>query len=189
MALTRARVVAGPEAFTQRVEAAIQVALTHPRDAQKLKDDVLSMRRRIEKEKGATSAWEVKQVPGGLIDIEFIAQYLMLLHGPQHPELFSTNATVALQRVKDAGFLDAGAADSLAEASKLYQGLTQLLRLAIDDAFRPADAPRGLAELLLRVGDAPDLSNLEALLADTQKRTREIFTSVVGEVAERPVSA
>ncbi len=189
MALTRARVVAGPEAFTQRVEAAIRVALTHPRDAQKLKDDVLSMRRRIEKEKGSTSPWEVKQVPGGLIDIEFIAQYLMLLHGPQHPELFSTNATLALQRVKDAGFLDAGAADALAEASKLYQGLTQLLRLAIDDAFRPAEAPRGLTELLLRVGDAPDLSNLEALLADTQKRTREIFTSVVGEVAERPVSA
>ncbi|MBG0803197.1 bifunctional [glutamine synthetase] adenylyltransferase/[glutamine synthetase]-adenylyl-L-tyrosine phosphorylase [Methylocystis sp. H4A] len=189
MALTRARVVAGPDAFTQRVEAAIRVALTRPRDAQKLKDDVLSMRRRIEKEKGSTSPWEVKQVPGGLIDIEFIAQYLMLLHGPQHPELFSTNATLALQRVKDAEFLDASAADALAEASKLYQGLTQLLRLAIDDAFRPADAPRGLTELLLRVGDAPDLSNLEALLADTQKRTREIFTSVVGEVAERPVSA
>ena len=41
MALTRARVVAGPEAFTQRVEAAIRAALTRPRDAQKLKDDVL----------------------------------------------------------------------------------------------------------------------------------------------------
>ena len=147
------------------------------------------MRRRLEKEKGSTSPWEVKQVAGGLIDIEFLAQYLMLLHGPQHPELFSTNTTVALQRVKDAGFLDAGAAEALTEASKLYQGLTQLLRLSIDDDFRPADAPRGLAELLLRVGDAPDLSNLEALLADTQKRTREIFTSVVGEVAERPVSA
>ena len=103
MALTRARVVAGPEAFAQSVEAAIRAALTRPRDAQKLKDDVLSMRRRIEKEKGATSPWEVKQVPGGLIDVEFVAQYLMLLHGPQHPELFSTNTTVALQRVKDAG--------------------------------------------------------------------------------------
>ncbi|MGD9657490.1 MAG: bifunctional [glutamine synthetase] adenylyltransferase/[glutamine synthetase]-adenylyl-L-tyrosine phosphorylase [Methylocystis sp.] len=189
MALTRARVIAGPQAFAHRVEAAIRTALTTPRDPQKLKDDVLSMRRRIEKEKGSGSPWEVKQVPGGLIDIEFIAQYLMLLHGPQHPELFSTTATLALQHLKDAGLLDAGRAEALSEASKLYQGLTQLMRLAVDDAFRPADAPRGLTELLLRVGDAPDLSNLEALLADTQKRTREIFTSVVGEIAERPVSA
>jgi glutamate-ammonia-ligase adenylyltransferase len=112
----------------------------------------------------------------------------MLRHGPQHPELFSTTATVALEHLKDAGFLDSGAAGALAEASRLYQGLTQLMRLAVSETFRPADAPRGLTELLLRVGDAPDLSNLEALLADTQKRTREIFTSVVGEVAERPVS-
>jgi glutamate-ammonia-ligase adenylyltransferase len=188
MALTRARVIAGPEAFANRVEATIRAALMTPRDPQKLKDDVLSMRRRIEKEKGSGSPWEVKQVPGGLVDIEFIAQYLMLRHGPQHPELFSTTATVALEHLKDAGFLDSGAAGALAEASRLYQGLTQLMRLAVSEAFRPADAPRGLTELLLRVGDAPDLSNLEALLADTQKRTREIFTSVVGEVAERPVS-
>ncbi len=188
MALTRARVIAGPEAFANRVEATIRAALMTPRDPQKLKDDVLSMRRRIEKEKGSGSPWEVKQVPGGLVDIEFIAQYLMLRHGPQHPELFSTTATVALEHLKDAGFLDSGAAGALAEASRLYQGLTQLMRLAVSETFRPADAPRGLTELLLRVGDAPDLSNLEALLADTQKRTREIFTSVVGEVAERPVS-
>jgi glutamate-ammonia-ligase adenylyltransferase len=147
------------------------------------------MRLRIEKEKGSASPWEVKQVPGGLVDIEFIAQYLMLLHGPQNPALFSTTTTFALQLLLDAGFLDSGRAEALTEASKLYQGLTQLMRLAIDEAFRPADAPRGLTELLLRVGDAPDLSNLEALLDDAQKRTREIFTSVVGEVAERPVSA
>ena len=188
MALTRARVIAGPQAFANRVEAAIRAALTTPRDPQKLKDDVLSMRRRIEKGKGSRNPWEIKQVPGGLVDIEFIVQYLMLRHGPQHPELFSTTATLALERLKDAGALDAGRAQALAEASRLYQGLTQLMRLAVDDAFRPADAPRGLTELLLRVGDAPDLSNLEALLADTQKRTREIFTNVVGEAAERPVS-
>ncbi|MGD9544050.1 MAG: bifunctional [glutamine synthetase] adenylyltransferase/[glutamine synthetase]-adenylyl-L-tyrosine phosphorylase [Methylocystis sp.] len=189
MALTRARVVAAPEAFANRVAAEIRVALTRPRDPDKLKDDVLSMRRRLEKEKAPKSPWEVKQAPGGLIDIEFIAQYLLLLHGPQHPQLFSTTTAVALERLKDAGFLDAGAAEALANASKLYQGLTQLLRLAVDEAFRPADAPRGLTELLLRVGDAPDLSNLEALLADTQKRTREIFSNVVGEPAARPVSA
>ncbi len=189
MALTRARVVAGPADFAARVEAAIRAALIRPRDPQKLKDDVLSMRRRLEKEKGSTSPWEVKQVAGGLIDIEFLAQYLMLLHGAQHPEIFSTTTPMALQNLRDAGLLDAGAAETLMNASALYQGLTQLLRLSIDHEFRPADAPRGLAELLLRVGDSPDISNLEALLRDTQKKTREIFTSVVGEVAERPVSA
>jgi glutamate-ammonia-ligase adenylyltransferase len=58
-----------------------------------------------------------------------------------------------------------------------------MLRLSIDGVFRPADAPRGLTDLLLSIGDSPDLSHLEALLAETQKRTREIFTKVVGPVS------
>ncbi|MEF3366132.1 bifunctional [glutamine synthetase] adenylyltransferase/[glutamine synthetase]-adenylyl-L-tyrosine phosphorylase [Methylocystis sp. 9N] len=185
MALTRARVVAGPPDFVKKVEGAIRTALTRPRDPQKLKGDVLSMRQRLEKEKGSTNPWEMKQVAGGLIDIEFLAQYLMLLHGARNVEIFSTTTPIGLHRLKEAGFLDQGAAEALTNAWGLYQGLTQLLRLAIDDAFRPADAPRGLAELLLRVGDAPDLSNLEALLKDTQKKTREIFLKTVGEVAGR----
>ncbi|KAF2990391.1 bifunctional [glutamine synthetase] adenylyltransferase/[glutamine synthetase]-adenylyl-L-tyrosine phosphorylase [Methylocystis sp. MJC1] len=180
MALTRARVVAGPAEFAARVEAAIRAALVRPRDPHKLKIDVLAMRKRIEQAKGSNNPWEVKQAPGGLIDIEFIAQYLMLLHGAAHPEVFSTTTPVALRMLRDASLLDAGAAETLHAASSLYQGLTQVLRLAVDGPFRPTDAPRGLTELLLRVGDSPDLSHLEALLADSQKRTREIFTFVIG---------
>ena len=180
MALTRARVIGAPEAFAARVESAIRTALTNPVDPQKLKDDVLSMRRRLEQEKGSTNPWEVKQVAGGLIDIEFLAQYLMLREGPARPEIFSTTTPKALINLRDAGVLDPGAAETLIAASALYQGLTQLMRLAIDDAFRPADATRGLADLLRRAADAPDLSSLEALLRETEKKTRDVFTQVVG---------
>lgn len=180
MALTRARAVAGPADFVARVETAIRTALTRPRDPEKLTDDVLSMRRRLEKEKGSTNPWEVKQVAGGLIDIEFVAQYLMLRHAAEHPQILATTTPVALRNLQEAGLLDADAAETLIGASGLYQGLTQLLRLAVDDEFRPADAPRGLSDLLLRIGDAPDMSYLEALLVETQKKTREIFRSVVG---------
>jgi [glutamine synthetase] adenylyltransferase / [glutamine synthetase]-adenylyl-L-tyrosine phosphorylase len=138
------------------------------------------MRRRLEQEKGSTNPWEVKQVAGGLIDIEFLAQYLMLREGPARPEIFSTTTPKALINLRDAGVLDPGAAETLIAASALYQGLTQLMRLAIDDAFRPADATRGLADLLRRAADAPDLSSLEALLRETEKKTRDVFTHVVG---------
>ncbi len=183
MALTRARVVAGPDDFAARVEAAIRRALTRPRDADRLAADVRAMRWRIEDAKGSPSPWEMKQAPGGLIDIEFIAQYLMLRHGAARPEIFSTTTPLALGRLRAAGILDPGAAETLEAASSLYQGATQILRLAIDGAFRPADAPRGLTELLLRIGDSPDLSHLEALLAETQKKTRQIFIQIVGPVS------
>ncbi|QGM98052.1 bifunctional [glutamine synthetase] adenylyltransferase/[glutamine synthetase]-adenylyl-L-tyrosine phosphorylase [Methylocystis parvus] len=182
MALTRARVIAAPAEFKGRVAAAIRTAMMLPRSPEKLKTDILAMRRLIEKEKGSANPWEVKQVAGGLIDIEFLAQYLMLLHGGAHPEIYSTTTPDALERLRGAGLLDSGAAEALLNAYRLYQGLMQLLRLAIDGAFNPREAPRGLAELLLRVGDSPDLSHLEALLTETEKRTREVFVAVVGPV-------
>jgi glutamate-ammonia-ligase adenylyltransferase len=64
-----------------------------------------------------------------------------------------------------------------------------MLRLSVDGAFRPADSPRGLTEMLLRIGDSPDLSHLEALLAETQKKVRALFIEIVGPVAGAKMSA
>jgi glutamate-ammonia-ligase adenylyltransferase len=179
MALTRARVVAGDDALAPRVEEAIRTALTRPSDPQKLRDDVVSMRRRLEKEKGSKNPWEIKQVAGGLIDVEFIAQYLMLRSAPTQPGCLATTTGLALERLRDCSLLDADAAERLIAASRLYQGLTQALRLAIDGEFKPAKAPRGLVEMLLRAADAPDLARLEAELVDTQARVRALFITLV----------
>ena len=178
MALTRARVVAGDPAFATRVAAEIRAALIRPRDPVKLREDVVSMRRRLEAEKGGKSPFDLKQVAGGMVDIEFIAQYLLLLRAPETPDVLSTGTAEALERLEAAGALGAQESQDLIAASRLYQGLTQLLRLAIDGDFDPARAPRGLSDLLLSQGDAPDLPRLEALLFETQRRVRAIFEKV-----------
>ena len=61
-------------------------ALTAPRDRAKTAADVRDMRARIEKEKGTRDPWELKQVRGGLVDLEFIAQHLQLVHAADHPQ-------------------------------------------------------------------------------------------------------
>ncbi|MBY6241813.1 bifunctional [glutamine synthetase] adenylyltransferase/[glutamine synthetase]-adenylyl-L-tyrosine phosphorylase [Methylosinus sp. Sm6] len=180
MALTRARVVAGPTDFAERVEAAIRAALTGPRDTEKLRADVLDMRERLERDKPAKSAWDLKQAPGGLIDVEFITQYLLLRHARAHPEILTTTTGVALERLARTGLIEPGAAETLTAAVRLYQGLTQSLRLAIDHDFDPQQAPRGLFDLLLRAGEAPDMKHLEAHLVDMQRRVRGIFSEIVG---------
>src|SRR5215831_2328499 len=80
MALTRARVISASPAFRQRVEHVIQDVLRRPRDAGLIAGDVVEMRGAIAKEKGDKERWDLKYVAGGLIDIEFIAQYLQLIH-------------------------------------------------------------------------------------------------------------
>ena len=89
MALTRARVVVGEPAFRARIETAIRRILTRPRDRERLAGDVAAMRRRMEAHSRPASPWDVKQRPGGLVDVEFIAQYLMLLHAARASRRFS----------------------------------------------------------------------------------------------------
>ena len=70
--------------------------LVKPRDRAKTAADVRDMRARIEKEKGTRDPWELKQVRGGLVDLEFIAQYLQLVHAAAHPHVLSQNTVAAL---------------------------------------------------------------------------------------------
>ena len=98
MALTRARVIHGPPELASRLEAAVREILTRPRDPDKVLRDVAEMRVRIEKEFGTTDIWEVKYIRGGTIDVEFIAQYLMLRHASEHPEILSSDAAASPPR-------------------------------------------------------------------------------------------
>ncbi len=179
MALTRARVISGPDELRARVEAAIRHALVRPRDRAKLVADVRDMRARIAKEKGTEDIWELKQVRGGLVDIEFIAQFLQLAHADAHPEVLDQNTINALKKLSKAGLLSPPRADVLIPAAVLVHNLTEVLRLCLDGPFDPAKAPDGLRELLTRAGDAPDFARLEATLRATLAEVAGLFDVII----------
>ncbi len=151
MALTRARVISGPAELGERIRAAIADVLTRPRDPAALLRDVADMRGRIDREHGADSPWEVKYVRGGLVDIEFIAQYLQLLHAHEHPGVPSQNTAEALGRLARAGLLDGGVAADLIDAVRLWQRIQAFLRLTHEGRFEPDSAPAALRNALARV--------------------------------------
>jgi glutamate-ammonia-ligase adenylyltransferase len=179
MALTRARVVSGPPALKSAVESAIRHVLTQKRDPAKIAADVRDMRERIEKEKGTTDIWDLKQVRGGLVDLEFITQYLQLVHAAERPEVLSQNTVEALANLEKAGYLPDAAADSLLPAARLYNNVTQVLRLCLDGPFQPAATSEGLKALLSRAGETPDFARLEAELATRQEEVQSIFKALV----------
>jgi glutamate-ammonia-ligase adenylyltransferase len=185
MALTRARVIAGDGDLAARAEAAFRAAVARPREAGSLMDDVADMRARIEAEKGSADPFELKTVPGGLIDVEFVAQALQLAHGAAHPALIATNTEAALAAAAEAGILSPGDAEVLVPAIRLYHDLTQVIRLAIDGPFRPAEAPRGVVQLVVRAGAAPTVESLKARLEETEASVREVFERIVGPVRRR----
>jgi glutamate-ammonia-ligase adenylyltransferase len=181
MALTRARVVSASPAFQKRVDDVIAGVLQRPRDAQLTAGDVVEMRMAIAKEKGDSARWDLKYVAGGLIDIEFIVQYLQLVHAHRLPDILDTSTARVLDKARALNVLAAEDAEVLRPAVQLYQDLTQILRLCLPDAFDPKIAGAGLLRLLARAADVPDFATLEATLADTQRKVRASFVRILGQ--------
>jgi glutamate-ammonia-ligase adenylyltransferase len=180
LALTRARVVSATPGFARRIEDVIRKALCRPRDRELTAGDVVEMRRAIAAEKGDGDRWNLKYAAGGLIDIEFIAQFLQLVHAHEHPDMLDTSTIGALDKAWQLGLLDPEDAEVLRPAARLYHSLTQVLRVCLPEEFDPKEARPELLGLLTRAGDVPNFAALEAHVAETQERVRASFVRVLG---------
>ena len=180
LALTRARVVAASPQFAARIEAVIRAVLCRPRDAEMVAGDVVEMRRAIATEKGDDDRWNLKYVAGGLIDIEFIAQFLQLVHAAEKPDILDTSTARVLDKAWQIGVLATEDAEVLRPAVRLYHDLTQVLRLCLPGPFDPKVAASGLAGLLARAADVPDFATLDASIGETQAKVRASFCRILG---------
>jgi glutamate-ammonia-ligase adenylyltransferase len=180
MALTRARVIsASSPAFGARIEAIIRDALTRSRERSGIAKDVADMRRAIAQEKGEKDFWDLKYAAGGLLDIDFVAQYLQLVHAAEHGDILDVSTSKVLDNAERLGVLPHAAADILRPAARLYHDLTQILRLCVSERFVADTAGESLLRVMARAGDAPDFSALAARVKETQAEVRRVFRTVV----------
>ncbi len=105
LALTRARVIAGPSALLQKIEAIVRDSLSRKVEPERLARDVREMRSKLELQFPARGPWDLKFVRGGLVDIEFVTEFLQLLHAWEAPEILDPNTISALGQLRGAGFL------------------------------------------------------------------------------------
>ncbi len=180
MALTRARVVSASPAFAARVGAAIRAVLCRRRDPRIVAEDVIEMRAAIAAEKGDADPWDLKYAAGALVDIEFIAQYLQLVHAAATPDILDTSTAGTLEKAARLGVLAAEDAEVLRPAVRLYHDLTQILRLCLSGALEPKTASAGVLDLLARAADLPDFSALEGHVKETELKVRECFVRILG---------
>ena len=132
-ALTRARFCAGDAAIGARFERIRDAVLRKDRSGQEqqLKDEVRAMRRRMRDANVNPGAlFDLKQDEGGMIDIEFIVQYLVLRHASQYPQLTANAGNIALLRLSaELGLIDAGLAQAVADAYRAMRRLQHQVRL------------------------------------------------------------
>jgi [glutamine synthetase] adenylyltransferase / [glutamine synthetase]-adenylyl-L-tyrosine phosphorylase len=180
MALTRARVLCGDESLMRQAEEIFRTVLGRKRDTGKVAKDVAEMRTLIDQEKPPKDIWDLKLIAGGLIDIEFIAQFLALVapvRGAASPEgALPTGDALALL---GQSMMDPNDLDTVQRALTLYTEISQIVRLCVDGGFDPKEAPAGLVDLVCRAGDCPDMRTLEADIRRVSKAVRKIFQATV----------
>jgi glutamate-ammonia-ligase adenylyltransferase len=186
MALTRARPLHGPADLGEQLSAIVCDTLCRPRDPASLVRDVADMRDRIARHAPAKSPWDFKHLPGGLFDIDFVAQYLCLRHAPDHPEILHPHPAVLLERLTRAGLIDPADGATLIATRALLSDVQSLLRLTIDGdetQFDEARAPEGQRQLIAATEGAPDFAHLRARIDDHARRTHAIFQRIIEEPA------
>jgi len=179
LALCRARVVWASSAdFARQATEAIEGVLRRPRDASACARDGLDMRALMAAERPPQGFWDLKLGEGGLVDIEFTAQHLQLIHaadgGPLHQ-----NTGEALGALSAALPQHAGMLGGVLRAWRLQQHLSQLLKIALDEGETPEDEPPAFKALMARAGGARTFSTLKSRLATSRRAAHAAFETLV----------
>ncbi|MCP5363929.1 MAG: bifunctional [glutamine synthetase] adenylyltransferase/[glutamine synthetase]-adenylyl-L-tyrosine phosphorylase [Hyphomicrobiales bacterium] len=191
MALTRARPVAGSAAVTADIQDVIYTVLTQRRDPLSLVSDVADMRRRMAQEHQANSIWDVKHMRGGMVDVEFICQYLQLLHGAEHPQLLTPHTADALDRIRDMHLIDAQMADCLCTGLELWQAVRARIQLTVSGNL-PADGGDDATEVLRRAVSGMyglTVDQLVERMRETAAEVRDVFRQLIEEPAQSAAAA
>ncbi|MBI2204614.1 MAG: hypothetical protein HYU41_12260 [Candidatus Rokubacteria bacterium] len=169
--LTRARVVAGDPRLARAVKRALRTlvyAAPLPRPALK---EIVAVRKRMEMELGKETPgrYHVKFGKGGLVDVEFLAQSLQLIHGAEEPRVRRANTTAALQALGRAGALEHAA--DVADHYRFLRRVSAALRLL---GARPADAFDLAGPMPARLATALGYPSRAAFLDEYRRRTAAV---------------
>ncbi|MDP7603487.1 MAG: bifunctional [glutamine synthetase] adenylyltransferase/[glutamine synthetase]-adenylyl-L-tyrosine phosphorylase, partial [Alphaproteobacteria bacterium] len=186
MALIRGRVICGPPDIAAAITEIIGDTIRTPRQSATLMAEVVAMRQRIEREHGTDNPWSVKHVRGGIVDLDFICQALILEHAAARPEIVTGNTVSGFRRLANAGCLAHEKADELMAATELLHNVQSFLRLSLRQAASAEELPEGLKAALAVAVGAADFNELSRRLLSVQDDVQRHFESLVASRAAAP---
>jgi glutamate-ammonia-ligase adenylyltransferase len=184
MALTRLRVVAGSDVLARTLDQAMgrifAAQSQTPENRQSIITDACDMRQRLARDRPGNGPWDLKLNPGGMVDIEFVAQVGQLLSGRQR---MCPGTIDALRSLAETDWLTQDQVATLIEALTLQLDLQHILRLTHEGPFKPDRATQGLRQRLAKVGGLEAFSELEARLFEVQAKAADVRREKIGPLA------
>jgi glutamate-ammonia-ligase adenylyltransferase len=183
MALTRARVVAGDPGFVAEAEAALRQAVIATTALREVRPDVAFTRELMQEDGACRRVWDLKEVAGGLMDIDFIVQGLILANASAFARKPINDCARAIAVLRRAKALSAADARLIAEALRLYGAVTQIQKVSAQT--EPRQMAQELAATLATAAGCDDLKGLERELRRMQREVAHVFATVYGRPRRR----
>ena len=175
MAISRARPICGDASLLDDLRTTIESSLAEARDLHALAREIRDMRELIASEKGDDDPSDLKLYRGGLIEVEFIAQFLVLAYAAQHRNLLVVGTSDILRRAVSAGLLAVADAETLLAAHRLYTDVVQMQRVLLPVDLKPDDAPAAVRRRIATSAGLPDDKQLNAELVERTEAVAALF--------------
>jgi len=180
MALTRARIVLSPKKLVEPLTKTIQDTLTTGRDHEELLNRVAKMRDKLREQFTKDNMWSAKHARGGLVDMEFICQYLMLKHGIETNDIFSPILDVGFDNLTAHSYLDKTVNTKLKKAHNIQQTVQSIIRLCHGNSDTlEADYSPGLKEILVKATNHNSFDDLKEAMQEAQENVALAYQDII----------
>lgn len=180
LALTRARIIHGPVKLIPVIQNALTNAIVARPHNSDLASETISMRERLQEQFGTPNLWEVKHTRGGLVDIEFICQFLTLKHAKKDNDVIRPNTPTCLQNLHTKGYLTFENHKILLKGYELQRTIQSQLRLCLDILpQQDQDIPPGLQQIMVETAPCNSFPELKKKILTAQRNCHKLFTSLI----------
>jgi glutamate-ammonia-ligase adenylyltransferase len=185
MAMTKGRPVSGDAQIRGVLEKFVTDTVLHYRNRHKLREHVIDLRERINREFGTRNPWNIKYVAGGLLDVDFIAQYLLLHHAPNLQPPYPGSAPDIIRWLAEKQVIEQHFADAMLECESFLSQIFHMLRLCTAQEFEEESAPAGLKKLLCECVKMQDFTALGEKLIQIEKHVFQHYTALINDTSLR----
>jgi len=180
-ALTRSRIIAtSAKPFAQQLEAAVQLILTQPLDADQLRVDISDMRQRLNAEKPTKEPWDVKLGAGGLTELEFILQAAQLIK----PTDFRSRSLFSHTKKINSQIISASQLEALTKAHALFHQILQITGVAVGQVGSRLELPEPLCDVLLTATGFQNIDELKHEVIQSRKSISLILDHVLRRTSD-----
>lgn len=167
MAFTRIRVITGNKDLGDAIYNIVGESLMRSREQETLVKNIVSLRAKITKEFGNDNPWNLKYVHGGIIDLDFLAQYFILLHAGKYPDLIAGSSGAVFTKLIEYQLIDGAIGGQLVEAHGFFSALFALVRLCGGGVINETVATDGLKHIIAKTLHLKDFDEVKAKLVAT----------------------